>query len=271
MPFFKHSALAVASLTLLLALHPASGFNGLHGGNIWVWGANERGQLGLSAAANDQGTVGMPVLAHKYWKGWHGINVTKVAAAHYSGEWALALSSEGNVYSFGDCSSRNLGTGETVCSQTNCKAGPSGGGSIRCSAEPRQLVFPAGAGAIVDVAAGDDFALASDVHGTVYGWGEASYGQLGNGCCQAQSCARACSGGFAVSGGVKYQYSSPVPAQFLNTTRLGAPVRSVIYSIQNRVFGGLSRMRPIMCRMRPIMCGQKVLNLLALLVQKYNY
>jgi hypothetical protein len=132
-------------------------------------------------------------------------------------------------------------------------------------------VFPVGAGAIVDVAAGDDFALASDVHGNVYGWGEASYGQLGNGCCQAQSCARACSGGFAVAGGVKYQYSSPVPAQFLNTTRLGAPVRSVIYSIQNRVFGGLSRMRPIMCRMRPIMCGQKVLSLLALLVQKYKY
>ena len=96
MPYFKHSALAVASLALLLALHPAS-------------------------------------------------RVTKVAAAHYSGEqsgeWALVLSSEGNVYSFGDCRSRNLGTGETVCSLTNCKAGagPSGGGSIRCSADSRHF------------------------------------------------------------------------------------------------------------------------------------
>jgi alpha-tubulin suppressor-like RCC1 family protein len=37
---------------------------------------------------------------------------------------------------------------------------------------PRQVSFPAGTGAIVDVGAGDDYVLAVDGSGAVFGWGQ---------------------------------------------------------------------------------------------------
>jgi hypothetical protein len=87
------------------------------GGNLWVWGANERGQLGLADTTADAlAKVEQPVLAHTRWEGWHGLHVTKMAAAHYSssggtGEFGVALTSDGRVLTFGDCTAGNLGTG----------------------------------------------------------------------------------------------------------------------------------------------------------------
>jgi len=37
---------------------------------------------------------------------------------------------------------------------------------------PRQVSFPAGTGAIVDVSAGRDYVLAVDDNGAVFGWGQ---------------------------------------------------------------------------------------------------
>ena len=90
---------------------------GRTGGNLWVWGTNERGQLGLADTSSaGLGRVDVPVLAHVHWEGWHGLNVSKVAAAHYSGaagagEFSVVLTSDGRVFTFGDCTSGNLGTG----------------------------------------------------------------------------------------------------------------------------------------------------------------
>ena len=82
-----------------------------------MWGTNERGQLGLADTSSaGLGRVDVPVLAHVHWEGWHGLNVSKMAAAHYSGaagagEFSVMLTSDGRVFTFGDCTSGNLGTG----------------------------------------------------------------------------------------------------------------------------------------------------------------
>ena len=54
-----------------------------HGANMWMWGSNERGQLGLgqmgtswSDSVNQK--VSTPTEGDKFWPGWIGQNVTKV-------------------------------------------------------------------------------------------------------------------------------------------------------------------------------------------------
>lgn len=120
---------------------------------------------------------------------------------------------------------------------------------------PRQVSFPAGTGAIVDVGAGDDYVLAVDGSGAVFGWGqgmhfshvlctvashikstraltydlavawgEAANGLLGNGCCIGEGCTP-CTGGESQSGG--YVYYEPVAAAELRAPKLGSPVRRI--------------------------------------------
>ena len=60
-------------------------------------------------------------------------------------------------------------TGQSIClTQTRCNAG----GTVDCHSMPRQVLFPAGTGAIVDIGAGQDYVLAVDADGTVFGWGQ---------------------------------------------------------------------------------------------------
>lgn len=195
---------------------------------MWVWGSNERGQLGLSNSAS-AGTIGRqdsPVLAQEHWNGWQGLNVSKVATAHFDGEWTLVLTSDGRVFSFGDCATGNLGTGQSACEATDCKAGSS---SVKCQARPTQVTFPASAGTIVDIAAGDDFALALDASGNIFGWGEGSQGMVGNGCCAgSMTCGKQCTGGRSVGGGMQYHYFEPQIAGEINATKLRARVRKVV-------------------------------------------
>ena len=54
-----------------------------HGANMWMWGSNERGQLGLgqmgtswSDSVNQK--VNTPTEGDTFWPGWIGKNVTKV-------------------------------------------------------------------------------------------------------------------------------------------------------------------------------------------------
>ena len=60
------------------------------------------------------GKVATPKLGHTLWAGWVGKNVSKIASAHYDGEWVLVLTSDGLVYSLGDCDS-GLGQGTALC------------------------------------------------------------------------------------------------------------------------------------------------------------
>ena len=90
----------------------------------------------------------------------------------------------------------------------------SAGGSIDCHSMQRQVSFPDSAGTIVDVGAGEDYVLAVDASGAVFGWGDATRGLVGNGCCFGTGCT-ACQGGESQSGGTRYFYYTPKVASEL--------------------------------------------------------
>ena len=73
-------------------------------GNLYSWGDNTNGQLGRTPTsttpANQPGKVTMPT----------GVTITQASAPHMvSGYFSLALGSDGNLYSWGDNTSRQLG------------------------------------------------------------------------------------------------------------------------------------------------------------------
>jgi alpha-tubulin suppressor-like RCC1 family protein len=120
-------------------------------GAVSSWGYNGDGQRGdgtTSAASDTLGTVTLP----------SGLTATRVAAG---GNHAVALLSNGSVYTWGRNGNGQLGLGDQL---------------TRTS--PTQVVLPRPA---VSVAAGRDFSLAVLDDGRVFGWGLNGQGQLGLG------------------------------------------------------------------------------------------
>jgi len=213
--------------------------------NVWVWGSNERGQLGTDTNA---AKVSSPTLTDQLNTWWRGKNVTKVVTGMGGGggmgEYSLVLTSEGRVYSFGDCTTGNLGVGPTLCIQHNCQAG---GGAIFCQKAPIEIIFQnvsassSDRSIIVDVSAGSEHALALADDGTVFAWGSGSKGCLGNGCCDQSYC-QPCTG--CLQTGQCY-FFSPIVSTRLTASTLGSPVSRIFASLDfsmvmtksGRVFG----------------------------------
>ncbi len=132
------------------------------GGQIYTWGGNMKGQLGNGGS----GSVKTGIYAGvEYDNNPKAIDITlpsdetfeKVAAGI---NFCLALTSEGNVYAWGDNGSAQLGQGNKA---NNYK--------------PYKISKLSD---ITDIAAGRNSALATKNNGeTVYGWGEGRDGQLG--------------------------------------------------------------------------------------------
>ena len=78
----------------------------------------------------------------------------------------LALGSDGNLYSWGDNSTGQLGDG------TNTSSG--------MSYALRKVIMPADGTKFTRISAGFDFSLAMGTDGNLYSWGNNTYGQLGN-------------------------------------------------------------------------------------------
>src|SRR5260221_8766666 len=108
-------------------------------GNVYVWGGNDWGQLGLGI---DESRKNEPTQNEKLK------NIKKIAT---SNNHVLALSEDGHVYSFGSNFSGQLGTGDN-----NDKNIP---------------VEVQGVDHIVDIAAGYKFSVAVKDDGTVWAWG----------------------------------------------------------------------------------------------------
>jgi alpha-tubulin suppressor-like RCC1 family protein len=119
-------------------------------GSVWTWGANGSGQLGnrSNVARSVPGQV--PDL---------GSGVVAVAAGE---DFTLALKADGSVWSWGNNSVGQLGTGSTLVSSS-------------------VAVQLSGLSEIVAIAAGRDHGVALRADGRVWSWGNNSGGQLGNG------------------------------------------------------------------------------------------
>jgi alpha-tubulin suppressor-like RCC1 family protein len=130
----------------------------LKGGRVLSWGENDHGELGLGRFT----TTGCSCIPHPSTIGTIK-GVTSVSAGYYH---ALAANKSGHVLAWGSDDFGELGRVVTY------------NGHCTCSAVP--VVVP-GVSAVRAVAAGSYFSLALTRDGRVWGWGENTWGQLGNG------------------------------------------------------------------------------------------
>ncbi|WP_232348695.1 RCC1 domain-containing protein [Bifidobacterium sp. M0404] len=119
-------------------------------GTVYTWGDNSRGELGNGSTTDPDSSV--PVKAN--------LNVTITAIS--AGYWhAMALSSDGTIYTWGDNEYGQLGNGHT---------------GVKVNASPA-AVSSSGV-TFTTISAGYDFQTALDSQGHAYAWGRNQGGQL---------------------------------------------------------------------------------------------
>ena len=121
-------------------------------GAVYAWGLNTYGQIGDGSTSNRS----TPVLVHLP----AGVVVTAIAAGQYH---CLAVTSTGAVYAWGYNGFGQLGNGGTTRSSV-----------------PVRVSLPAGVVA-ASVGAGDNHSLVVTSTGSIYAFGQNSFGQLGTG------------------------------------------------------------------------------------------
>ena len=120
-------------------------------GSLLAWGSGTDGDLGDNSTANSEVPVPVQLPA--------GTVVTSVAAGH---DFALAVTSTGQVYAWGNNSDGQLGNNSTTQSDV-----------------PVAVQMPSRT-YVTAVAAGHDSSYALTATGSIYAWGNNSDGQLGN-------------------------------------------------------------------------------------------
>lgn len=154
------SGLAVSEISL----GGSEGWRGFEGFSVAVldtgvlvaWGRNDNGQLGDGTQANRSA----PVLVDSSGV-LTGKSLTQLSSG---GRFTVAIDSSGEVYSWGANNFGQLGDGTTTRRLSAVSLDASGALSGK---------------KVVSVSAGDQFAVAMDETGSVYGWGLNSSGQLG--------------------------------------------------------------------------------------------
>ena len=132
-------------------------------GTVYTWGRNEYGQLGNGVTATNSP---VPVAVKTAGTPMEGKTITQLSAKVW---YALALASDGTVYSWGFNSWGQLGNG-TSGTANNASAPV----AVKTAGTPME------GKTIVQVAAGATHSLALATDGTIYAWGKNEYGQLGN-------------------------------------------------------------------------------------------
>jgi hypothetical protein len=125
-------------------------------GNLYTWGDDSEGQLGNGTTTSTPTTTPTKVTLP------NDVVPDEIAAGS---DFAMAIGSDGNLYTWGDDSEGQLGNGTTTSTPTTT---------------PTEVTLPAGV-QFEDIAAGGDFALAVDDNGDLWAWGDNTEGQLGNG------------------------------------------------------------------------------------------
>ncbi|MGA3008604.1 MAG: glycosyl hydrolase family 28-related protein, partial [Opitutaceae bacterium] len=119
-------------------------------GHAWTWGANGSGQLGDGTRTDRAAPARLP-------------NPNSVLAVAAEANFCTVLKSDGTLWSWGDDSFGNFGNGASTSGNQSTP--------VRMNALHD----------ITTVSAGFNSCLAVDGHGQVWGWGDNSYGQLGDG------------------------------------------------------------------------------------------
>ena len=132
-------------------------------GTVWCWGDDGRGQLGDGTTGDSNGVRTSPVQVLRGSSTLKGVTKIAAAASH-----TCAVRTDGTVWCWGDASQGQLG---------NDEAGP---GAHRTKAVRVARVHGDLAG-VEHVAAGGNHTCALRTDGSVFCWGWAEYGQLGDG------------------------------------------------------------------------------------------
>lgn len=127
-------------------------------GQLYTFGNDHSGQLGNGTSDNSSHPTPEAVTL----PGATG-SIVQIAAGW---EFSLALTSSGQLYSFGNDEDGQLGNGEA-----NGAPHPT----------PEAITLPGLTGSIVQIAAGKNHSLVLTSSGQLYGFGSDQYGQLGNG------------------------------------------------------------------------------------------
>ncbi len=125
-------------------------------GQLYAFGGNSQGELG-NGGYNYEGVSIPEAITLPGIKG----RIIEVAAGEYH---SLVLTSSGQLYTFGDNQSGQLGDGTTTSRPT-----------------PEPIALPGAKGSIIKIAAGWEFSLAVTSSGQLYAFGNDEDGQLGNG------------------------------------------------------------------------------------------
>lgn len=132
-------------------------------GTVWGWGLNENRQLSNYNESYKDSPVQIQIKTGGKLKALDNITYIAVGAGH-----SLAVTKDGNVYAWGLNRNGQLG---------------SGAGNKLTSANPTLVVTEDNSPltGIKAVAAGNYFSYAIDNNGSVWGWGDNRFGQMGNG------------------------------------------------------------------------------------------
>ena len=121
-------------------------------GSVYTWGHNKSGQLGDGTKTDRNVAINVKGIA----------NARAIAAG---GGFSMVLEADGSVWAWGNNQSGQLGAGHAPIAH----------------ATPAK-VFGLGSGSgVVEIAAGDSFALVRKSDGSVWAWGNGTSGQLGDG------------------------------------------------------------------------------------------
>lgn len=130
--------------------------------NVYVWGRNNKGQLGINSTTGHNAPVAIA-----------GLNGKKIISVSGGFTHSLALSAEGKVYAWGNNINGQLGKGTINYSNNPANYIP-----VEITDNFTTLTSP---DRIIAVSAGKLYSLALSAEGKVYAWGDNEDGQLGKG------------------------------------------------------------------------------------------
>jgi len=126
-------------------------------GTIYAWGDNSRGQLGNGSTVSSAAPVAVNMNG-----ALAGKTIVAVAAG---GAFSVALSADGEVFTWGDNNGGQLGVDSTNAFFT----------------APVAVAGALSGQRVIAIACGNDHAIALTANGKVFGWGDSSEGQVGAG------------------------------------------------------------------------------------------